>query len=87
VPPFSAKSIQQKNFNGEFNAVDNQFGTHENDIERTAVLMFEIGTGLAAAEIKSVFEISSMQFSEDGKYLSMGSNKGSVCIWALGHHL
>jgi WD40 repeat protein len=64
-----------------------QFGTHENDIERTTVLMFGIGTGLAAAEIKSVFEVSTMQFSENGKYLSLGSYKGSVCIWQLGNTL
>ena len=61
--------------------------THENDIERTTVLMFEIGTGMPAAEIKSTFEVSAIQFSEDGKYLSLGSNRGSVCIWSLGHNL
>jgi hypothetical protein len=61
--------------------------THENDIARTTLLMFEIGTGLAAAEIKSVFEVSAMSFSEDGKYLSLGSNKGSVSVFALGQHL
>lgn len=49
--------------------------------------MFEIGTGLAAAEIKSVFQVAAMQFSEDGKYLSLGSDKGSVSVWALGQHL
>jgi hypothetical protein len=49
--------------------------------------MFEIGTGIAAAEIKSVFEVSAMQFSEEGKYLSLGSQQGSVCVWALGNHL
>lgn len=62
-------------------------GTHENDIERTTILMFEIGTGLASAEIKSVFEVSAMGFSEDGKYLSLGSNKGSVCVMALGQNI
>jgi hypothetical protein len=46
--------------------------------------MFEIGTGLASAEIKSVFEISTMGFSDDGKYLSLGSNKGSICVLAVG---
>ena len=49
--------------------------------------MFEIGTGRACAELKSVFEVSSFAFSPDGKYLSMGSKTGSVCIWALGDHL
>jgi hypothetical protein len=61
--------------------------THENDIQRTSLLMFEIGTGIPAAEIKSVFEVATMKFSEDGKYLSLGSTKGSVCVWALGQHL
>jgi len=49
--------------------------------------MFEIGTGRACAELKSVFEISSFAFSGDGKYLALGSKAGSVCIWALGEHL
>lgn len=49
--------------------------------------MFEIGTGMPAAEIKSIFEISSLQFSEDGKYLALGSKKGTVCVWAVGEHL
>ena len=64
-----------------------QFGSHENDIERTTVLMFGIGTRLPAAEISSVFEVSTMKFSDDGKYLSLGSYKGSVCIWQLGENL
>lgn len=33
-------------------------GSNENEIERTTLLMFEVGTGLPAAEIKSIFEIS-----------------------------
>jgi hypothetical protein len=49
--------------------------------------MFEIGTGLAAAEIKSLFEISQVKFSPDGKYISLGSKRGTVCVWALGEHL
>lgn len=49
--------------------------------------MFEVGTGVAAAEIKSIFEISSIEFSPDGKYLSLGSNSGTVCVWAIGEHL
>jgi hypothetical protein len=81
VPPFGPKTTQQPYY------ADNNMGTHENDIERTTLLLFEIGTGLAAAEIKSVFEVSAMQFSEDGKYLSLGSSKGSVCVLALGQHL
>jgi WD40 repeat protein len=49
--------------------------------------MFEIGTGLPAAEICSVFEISSMRFSSNGRYLALGSTNGSVSIWSLGNHL
>jgi len=49
--------------------------------------MFEIGTGQTAAEIKSAFEVSVMQFSEDGKYLALGSERGSVSVWAVGLHL
>ena len=49
--------------------------------------MFEIGTGLAAAEVRSIFEISKMKFSPDGKNLALGSKQGAVCVWALGEHL
>lgn len=56
-------------------------------MERTTILMFEIGTGIAASEIKSVFQVSQIKFSPDGKYLALGSNLGCVCVWALGDHL
>jgi hypothetical protein len=49
--------------------------------------MYEIGTGLAAAEILSIFNISSMKFSNDARYLTLGSTHGSVSVWALGDHL
>lgn len=49
--------------------------------------MFEIGTGQPAAEIKSVFEISSLAFSDCGHYLILGSNQGTICVWAVGDHL
>ena len=60
---------------------------HENDIERSTILVFEVGTARVCAEIKSVFEVSAVQFSPDGRYLSLGSKNGSVCVWALGEHL
>jgi len=49
--------------------------------------MYEIGTGMPAAEICSVFEISEMQFSSDGRFLSLGSTSGAVCVWSMGNHL
>ena len=49
--------------------------------------MYEIGTGHAAAEVHSIFDITEMQFSTDGRYLALGSQKGSVSVWALGEHL
>lgn len=85
VPPFNPKHTA--NIMGIEDEIAGGISTHENDIERTTLLMFEIGTGIAAAEIKSVFEISSLAFSEDGRYLSLGSTKGSVCVWAVGDHL
>jgi WD40 repeat protein len=60
---------------------------NDSDLERTTSLMFEIGTGVPAAEIKSVFEVTKMSFSNDGKFLAMGSATGTVCVWALGQHL
>ena len=49
--------------------------------------MYEIGTGLAAAEILSIFDICEMRFSSDARYLSLGSTQGSVSVLALGDHL
>jgi hypothetical protein len=42
--------------------------------------MYEIGTGLPAAEVASIFEIQQMKFSPDGRYLSLGSTSGSICV-------
>lgn len=86
VPPFSNKCIKSPGQDDEYDPI-RSLGTHENDIERTTLLMFEIGTGQTAAEIKSAFEVSVMQFSEDGKYLALGSERGSVSVWAVGLHL
>lgn len=86
VPPITQQTSQMAGLDVEYQALQSM-GTHENDIERTTLLMLEIGTGQPAAEIKSVFEVSSMQFSEDGKYLALGSSKGSVCVQALGQNL
>ena len=49
--------------------------------------MYEIGTGMAAAEILSIFDLTTMKFSADGRYLALGSSSGSVSVWALGEHL
>ena len=62
-------------------------GTNERDLARTSILMYEIGTGLAAAEVSSIFDITQMQFSVDGRYLSLGSLRGSVSVWAVGDHI
>lgn len=61
--------------------------THEKDLERTVLLMFEVGTGRVSAEIRSIFEVTAFNFSSDGRYLALGSRTGSVCVWALGEHL
>jgi WD40 repeat protein len=84
VPPFNPKHTA--NLLGNERDIASQ-AANEKDLERTTLLMFEIGTGKACAEMKSVFEISTFGFSADGKYLSLGSNTGSVCIWSLGEHL
>ena len=49
--------------------------------------MFEVGTGLAAAEIKSIFNIEKMSFSSDGRHLALGSSKGTVSIYSVGDHI
>lgn len=62
-------------------------GANERNMKRTAILMYEVGTGLAAAEILSIFDISQMKFSSDARYLSLGSSLGTISVWALGEHL
>lgn len=49
--------------------------------------MYEIGTGRPASEIMSIFDIANMKFSNDARYLALGSRDGSVSVWALGDHL
>lgn len=67
VPPFSANLLS-----GAI-TVD-LLGSNERSLKRTTVLMYEIGTGQAAAEILSVFDIAQMKFSNDGRYLTLGSS-------------
>ena len=55
-------------------------------MHRTTILMYEIGTGNPASEILSVFDISEMRFSSNGRYLALASTSGSVSIWALSDH-
>jgi len=86
VPAFSPRHTT--NLNAPNIAEDfGSFGTNEKDLSRTTILMYEIGTGLAAAEVLSIFDITQMQFSTDGRYLALGSERGSVSVWALGDHL
>ena len=63
------------------------FGANERDLARNTILMYEIGTGIPAAEICSVFEITQMKFSSDGRYLSLGSSSGAISVWSMGNHL
>ena len=50
VPPFSQTQHLGTNMD--------LLGSNEKNLQRTTVLMYEIGTGLAASEILSVFYIS-----------------------------
>ena len=62
-------------------------GMNEKDLSRTTILMYEVGTRKVAAEVHSIFDISTMSFSADGRYIALGSQRGSVSVWALGDHL
>jgi len=62
-------------------------GTIEDDIERSTLLMYEIGTGNIASEIKSIFSISQVEFSVDGRFLACGSKSGTVSVWAISENL
>ena len=86
VPPYSPRHTRNLTNAGDGSNLGH-LGTNERDLCRTTVLMYEIGTGNAAAEVHSIFDITEMQFSTDGRYLALGSRKGSVSVWALGEHL
>lgn len=84
MPPFSPRHT------GNLTNISEDFanmGLNERDLSHTTILMYEVGTKKVAAEVHSIFDISTMQFSGDGRYLALGSHKGSVSVWALGDHL
>ena len=83
VPAFA--SLNASNLAGSQPVV--HFGANEKDLARNTILMYEVGTGMPAAEVSSVFEISQMKFSHDGRYLSMGSTSGAISVWSMGNHL
>jgi len=84
VPPFSPRHTSNLTNQGEEFA---NMGMNEKDLSRTTILMYEVGTRKVAAEVHSIFDITEMKFSGDGRYLALGSHKGAVSVWALGDHL
>jgi WD40 repeat protein len=84
VPPFSP--LHTTNFTQQGDDFVNM-GLNERDLSRTTILMYEVGTRRLAAEVHSIFDITSMNFSAEGRYLALGSQKGSVSVWALGDHM
>lgn len=89
VPPFSPRHIganlahRSAPLADEFSTI----GINERDLTRTTILMYEVGTKKVAAEVHSIFDITTMAFSSDGRYLALGSQKGAVSVWALGDHI
>ena len=90
VPSYSKKNTYNLGSEEQASAVQERLGhfaSNQRNFERNTVLMFEIGTGMPAAEIASVFEIATMRFSPDGRYLALGSTHGAVAVWSMGNHL
>lgn len=84
VPPFSPRHTSNlTNKPDDFSSM----GLNERDLCRTTILMYEVGTRRVAAEVHSIFDITQMNFSGDGRYLALGSKKGAVSVWALGDHM
>lgn len=50
---------------------------------RTRIIFYELGTGLIAAEINSLFDISTFSFCPNGKLFVAASKSGCVSIWAI----
>ena len=46
-------------------------------------MIYEIGTGLVATEIGSLFDVATFSFSPNGKFFVVGSTGGAVSIWSL----
>jgi|694.fasta_scaffold151629_1 hypothetical protein len=42
-------------------------------MQRSTILMYELGTGNPATEILSLFDIQDMRFSPDGRHLTLTS--------------
>jgi hypothetical protein len=51
------------------------------------VVLYEIGTGQYAGEIPNLFDIEHIAFSQEGKFISIGSKQGVVSIWSTGPDL
>ena len=59
VPAFAAlNAINLTAGGGSGQAELGHFGANEKDLSRNTVIMYEIGTGLPAAEVPSIFEVS-----------------------------
>jgi len=56
-------------------------GHHEK--KRRKLIVLEVGTGEIAAEINNICDISSFDFSKDGRYFVLSSTKGTVTVWAI----
>ena len=90
VPAFADLNAMNLASGGGASQLANQighFGANEKDLARNTILMYEVGTGMPAAEICSVFEISEMRFSCDGRFLALGSTSGAISVWSMGNHL
>ncbi|EAS02174.2 WD40 repeat protein (macronuclear) [Tetrahymena thermophila SB210] len=52
------------------------------DVKPNRVVLYEIGTGNLVGEIPSLFNIECIQFSDEGKFLCIGSNTGILSLWS-----
>lgn len=89
VPAFASQNTYNLMSDGGAAAQERagHFAVNQKEFERNTLLMYEIGTGMPAAEVASIFEVSQVRFSHDGQYLALGSTNGGVCVWSMGSHL
>ncbi len=53
----------------------------------TNLRVYECGTGNLIAEVKSICNITSLEFSPNGEFIVCGGKKGKLSIWSCAEEM